>query len=67
MWSKNSVNTKNHKRAEKIHVLEQTQFINMIATSTLGVEAPHGHDVAADIDSGAAQPVVEMRFQLKYV
>ena len=39
----------------------------MIATSTLGVEAPHGHDVAADIDSGAAQPVVEMRFQLKYV
>ena len=39
----------------------------MVVTSTLGVEASHGHDIAADIDGGAAQPVVEMRFQLKYV
>ena len=35
----------------------------MVVTSTLGVEASHGHDIAADIDGGAAQPVVEMRFQ----
>ena len=35
----------------------------MILTSTLGVEASHGHDIAADIDGGAAQPVVEMKFK----
>ena len=39
----------------------------MVMTCTLSVEATHGHDIAADIDGGAAQPVVEMRFQQKYV
>ena len=53
-------------RAKKILVWVQTQFTKMVVTSTLGVEASHGHDIAADIDGGAAQPVVEMRFQ-KYV
>ena len=39
----------------------------MVMTCTLGVEATHGHDIAADIDGGAAQPVVEMKFQKKCV
>ena len=28
----------------------------MVVTSTLGVEASHGHDVAANVDGGAPLP-----------